>query len=156
MPAEPLSFSENNKKLVERLYAEVINGGDAEEAQRLVSSDFVQRRMFAGQSEDDQHGAAALLATLAPLRAAFPDMTFALEDMIAENDRVAVRWAMTATHQGTFAGREPTRRRISQNGLVIYRVANERIAESWALVDVYGLMLQIGAIAPPNQLHPTA
>jgi len=134
----------------------VINGGDAEAAQRLVSSDFVQRRMFVGQSDDEQRGAAALLATLAPLRAAFPDMAFALEDMMAENDRVAVRWAMTATHQGTFAGTEPTRRRISQNGLVIYRVADGRIAESWALVDVYGLMLQIGAIAPPDQPHSMA
>ncbi len=156
MSIEPLSLVESNKKLVERLYAEVINGGDAEAAQRLVSSDFAQRQVFVGQSDDGRRGAAALLATLAPLRAAFPDMAFALEDVLAENDRVAVRWTMTATHQGTFAGIEPTHRRISQNGLVFYRVADERIAESWALVDVYGLMLQIGAIAPPKQTGSTA
>jgi len=150
---EPL---ESNKQLVERLYAEVINGGDAEAAQGLVSSDFVQHRVFVGQSDDEQRGAAALLATLAPLRAAFPDMAFALEDMIAENDRVAVRWTMTATHQGTFAGIEPTHRRISQNGFVIYRVTNECITDSWALVDVYGLMVQIGGIAPPTQPESAA
>lgn len=75
--------------------------------------------------------------------AAFGDVRYAIQDLIAEGDRVVLRVETTGIHRGAFVGIPPTGRRVSLTGIVIYRVADGKIAESWAELDFGRLLRQL-------------
>jgi predicted ester cyclase len=77
---------------------------------------------------------------------AFPDLRLTVNDLFAENDRVAVRWTGEGTHNGELAGISPTGRRIKLTGMTILRIDGGRIVESWTELDMLGLLQEIGAI----------
>jgi predicted ester cyclase len=83
------------------------------------------------------------------LREAFPDITFTVEDMIAEGDLVATRWTATGTNDGEFMGMEPTGRQATIGGMTIQRFKDGRIVEGWTQQDALGLLRQIGAVPEP-------
>jgi steroid delta-isomerase-like uncharacterized protein len=66
-------------------------------------------------------------------------------DLIAEGDKVAVRWTWTGTHRGEFMGIPPTGRHIAITGISIHRFANGKVVESWVSYDMMGMMQQLTA-----------
>jgi predicted ester cyclase len=74
---------------------------------------------------------------------AFQDARYAIEDLVAERDRVTARITTRGTHRGEFEGIAPTRRRVEFTGMVQYRIAADRIAESWGELDLLRLMQQL-------------
>jgi predicted ester cyclase len=84
-----------------------------------------------------------LAAHIHDMQAAFPGYQLTPEDMIAEGDKVAVRFMFRGTHRGPFAGIAPTGRAVSMPGIIIYRVANERIVEHWLQIDTPALLQQL-------------
>lgn len=74
---------------------------------------------------------------------AFPDMQHSIDDLLAEDDRVVLRVTCRGTHRGEFQGIAPTHRRVEFTGIVIYRVAGHKIAESWGELDFLRLMRQL-------------
>ena len=79
-----------------------------------------------------------------------PDLHVQADDVIAEGDRVVVRWTTTGTQRGAVdspLGRiEPSGKQISVTGISIYRVENGKIAEEWSSWDRLGFLEQAGAI----------
>ncbi len=90
------------------------------------------------------------LQVMAGFRTAFPDIRSTVEDVIAEGDRVVVRWSGTGTQSGELMGVPASGRSVTTTGTVILRVAEERIVECWDLFDALGVMQQIGAIPEPT------
>lgn len=80
--------------------------------------------------------------------AAFPDARVHVEDMIEEGDKLACRFIMTGTHQGTFMGVAATGKAISMPGITILRFEKERCVERWSSADFVGVLAQIGALPP--------
>ena len=72
--------------------------------------------------------------------AAFPDAYHAIDDLIAERDRVVLRTTARATHRGHFEGIDPTGRSVEFTGLVVYRIKDDKIAESWGEIDFLRLI----------------
>lgn len=56
-------------------------------------------------------------------RSAMPDLKVVIEDMIAENDKVATRYALEGTHEGHLFGAEPTGKRLSIRSITVERRA---------------------------------
>jgi len=83
---------------------------------------------------------------------AFPDMRVATEDIIAEGDKVAIRWTTTGTHQGELMGIPATGRQVTWSGITIYRFADGKIVETWWAYDAMGMMQQITAQTIPEGL----
>ncbi len=81
------------------------------------------------------------------LRAAIPDLALAAEDVVAEADRVAVRWVGRGTHAGSLFGETPTSGPIVLHGITLYRMRDGLIAEDWEAMDERDLMRQTGAVA---------
>jgi steroid delta-isomerase-like uncharacterized protein len=104
----------------------------------LCTSDFVHH----GREDRDLEG---FKQTYEGLRHAFPDGHFTVEDMIAEGDRVAVRYTFAGTHEGAYLGIQPTDKGVSLSGMIVWRIVGNRIAESWMFFDRAGLFEQIGA-----------
>jgi predicted ester cyclase len=76
---------------------------------------------------------------------AFPDMQHSIDDLLAEHDRVVLRVTSRGTHAGEFQGIAPTHRQVEFTGIVIYRIADDRIAESWGELDFLRLMRRLNA-----------
>jgi predicted ester cyclase len=74
------------------------------------------------------------------LRSAVPDARYEVDDLIAEDDKVVVRWRLLGTHKGTFRGIAPTGRPIVLKGIAIYRVDGGKLMERWVVSDLYGVL----------------
>lgn len=77
---------------------------------------------------------------------AFPDRTFSIDDLISEGDRVSARLTFEGTHEGRFAGIEPTGNRVSGSSMAFYRIEDGKIAERWYETDNWELFKQLDAI----------
>ena len=141
--------AEENKAVYQGLMEEVINGRRLDQLARFLAPDVV--RHGAGGSLHGEAAAARLHQQAAAFLAAFPDLRVAIDDIIAEGDRVAARATMTGTHQGAFMGVPATGRSIRVQAIDIVRIADGRIVEYWAQGDMLGLLQQLGAIPAPGQ-----
>ena len=88
----------------------------------------------------------------ATYRQAFPDLEHTIEDMVAEGDKVVVRFRGRGTHQGdTEAFGPPTGKRMEITGITIKRLSEGKIVEAWTNFDALGMMQQLGMIPEPGQ-----
>ena len=132
---------ESNKLIMERFTSEFLTTGDAALAEEFISPDIVM--YFAGQQ---QRGRDAYLAIVAANRDAFPDLLWTVEEMVADGDAVAVRYTMKGTHRGSFAGVPPTDRAVVAQSVAFYRLADGKIIEERAQLDMLGVLQQLGAV----------
>jgi len=134
--------SEANKEVVRRHYEEGVNNGDIAVATEAFAPEYVNH--IPGQSEPAR-GIPAWVEFFSSLRAAFPDMTTTLEQLLGEGEMVAVRHVWTGTHQGDYEGIAPTGRPVTFTGADIYRIVDGKIVEEWSEFDELGLLRQLGA-----------
>lgn len=133
--------------MVRRFAEEVITRGDIDSAARFVWDDVVEQVPFPGQGP----GLEGLKNVLRSMRSAFPDLNFAITEQVAEGDKVASRFEWTGTHQGEFLGVPSTGRQVRVWGIVIDRLQEGRIKETRIIMDMLGLMMQLGFFpAPPG------
>ena len=76
----------------------------------------------------------------------FPDLHITIQDQIAENDLVATRYVMNGTHQSEFANIPPTGKPFTVTGIEMHRFADGKLVELWNVVDVLGMLQQLGVI----------
>ena len=76
----------------------------------------------------------------------FPDLKTTARTIIADGERAAVEWRYEGTHRhGDLFGIQPSGRRVRVSGTTFYRVRDGRVVEERGVVDVLGLMQQLGA-----------
>jgi steroid delta-isomerase-like uncharacterized protein len=131
--------TEENKQLVRR-WIGFANSGFAGAFNRFIADDYV------GHLGDLHMNPADLEQTERDFAASFPDAQHRIDDILAEQDRVVLRITSSATHRGEFQGIPPTNRRVEFTGIVIYRIAAGRIAESWGELDFLRLMRQLKSV----------
>ena len=138
-PGDP----ETNKVLVQRMIDEVMNQQNLAVVDELFAADYLMHDpawpMEVKGPEGFKLWAGAMLEPF------FSDGEVAVNDMIAEEDKVFVRWTWSATHTGEFMGIPPTGRQITVAGISIHRFANGKFVESWVNYDPLGMMQQLTA-----------
>jgi predicted ester cyclase len=75
-----------------------------------------------------------------------PNWRMTVDEMIAENDRVMVRWTFYGTQDGEFSGLPPTHKQVVYSGINIFRIEDGRIAEIWDISDRLWLWQQLGVL----------
>jgi len=120
--------SEQNKELVGRYYEQVINGRDLEAVGDFFADERIVEMVTGGCFRYFE---------------AFPDLHVALDDVIAEGDKVFVRSTITGTHDGEYKGIPATGRHIATECAEVYRIADGQFAGYWCLTNVAGLMRQL-------------
>jgi steroid delta-isomerase-like uncharacterized protein len=129
----------SNKATFSRFH-DAVNTGDAEVISKTIDEVVDPDVLFHAPIPMDATGAQALKQVWAVLLRAFPDIHVAVEDMIAEGDKVVFRNTVTGTHLGEYRGLPPTGRSVTYNEIFIVRFANGRIAEIWGVVDALSQM----------------
>ena len=80
------------------------------------------------------------------LRGAFPDFHLTIQDTVAEEDRVVLRWQADMTHSGQFLRYPATGKKAKISGITILQMRNGKIIAGWDKWDQLGLLEQIGAV----------
>jgi steroid delta-isomerase-like uncharacterized protein len=132
----------DGKALLRRWLEEVWNRGDVSLLDELHTAGFRDRTGNPGLTPDT----AGMKQVILTIRAAFPDAVFTIEDLVADDDRVAARWTMRGTHNGEFNGMPATGRPLIMAGFGLVRIEDGRIAEFWHLEDDLAALRQLGAL----------
>jgi hypothetical protein len=127
-------------------FHDAVNSGDMDVITRTIDELVEPDVLFHAPVPAGATGAQALKQVWAMLLRAFPDIHVAVEDVIAEGDKVVARNIVTGTHRGDFRGVAPTGRPVTYQEIFIFRCANGRIAEIWGVVDGVAQLRQLGLI----------
>lgn len=134
--------AETNKAVMHR-FVEFINTGSEKLAEELISPDAT---FYVPGRAEPMRGPTGYLAIIGMMRAGFPDIQWTLEEMIAEEDKVAARFTMRGTHRGSFLGVSPTGKPIEAQAMNLYRLSRGQFVEERGQPDLLGLLQQIGAM----------
>lgn len=135
--------AEANKTIVRRLI-ESFNEKDMSVIDELVADTYIDHAPFPEQLP----GREGMKQAHHIFYSAFPDIHETAEDIIAEGDKVMVRWTIRATHKGKFVGLPPTGKSVTVAGIDIYRIVDGKIVENWHNTDSTGLLYQLGVLPP--------
>ncbi len=123
-------------------WIEAWNSQDLAAARDLLMPDY-QRH---DANLPDLDGAQAGVDFITSIANGFPDVHLQIEQLVVQDGLVAARLTARGTHQGAFMGIPPTGREVTIEVMDIYRLAGDKIAEEWAVMNTMGLLQQIGAI----------
>jgi steroid delta-isomerase-like uncharacterized protein len=133
-----------NKAIVLRSESELWSKGNLAVADELYSPDFVCHFVVG----PDWKGIDGIKSEVTNHRTSFPDWQEKVDDIIAEGDRVVIRFTSTGTQRGEFQGLAPTGRKVTIQEVAIFRLAHGKIIEQWGMPDVHGLFAQLTAAMP--------
>jgi steroid delta-isomerase-like uncharacterized protein len=137
-------MSEQNKAVIRRLADEVWNRRAFDTADELFSPEAI---IYESGVALPGAGPAAVKELIGAICAAYPDIRISIDDMIAAEDKVVVRWSSIGTHQGAMQGIAPTNRKVAANGIAIYRFAAGKVVEEWMNTDQLVILKQLGVVA---------
>ncbi len=140
---------EENKALVRRWSEELWSQGNLAVVDAIVSPDYLRHDPgdpFPARGRED------VKRLVGMLRAMLPDLTIEIEDMVAEGDKVVIRYTGLATDTEGFMGQPPTGKVTRTAAIQIFRIASGQIAESWAVRDDLGTLRQLGHLP---SFHPS-
>ena len=138
---------DENKRRITTLFETCFNVGDLGLLGELVSPDYI--------GPQGRRGPAGFTEIVVGLRTAFPDIHYTIEDIVAEDDKVAVRWTWSGIHEAAFRTFGPTGKAVSNTGAGIFRMKGGTIVAAALETDRLGFLQQVGAVpadiatAPP-------
>jgi len=131
---------EENIEVVRRYFEEFMNRGNKSVLSELMAEDYVMH-LPNGQ---DAKGIEASIKGQANRKAAFPDLSVIVEEMVAENDKVVTLGKWQGTHTGDYHGIPPTGKQFGFAFTVISRLENGKLAEGRLIEDTLSFYRQIG------------
>ena len=133
--------TEQNKSTVRRFYEEVWNRGNVDFAFQVFAEDYIRYDLRPTSALPGPEGQKQIAADF---RAAFPDLEWTIDIILAEGDLVTGRWTASGTNTGQWGGIEPTGKKVVFSGVNIFRFANGKVVEIWNHRDDLGLREQLG------------
>jgi steroid delta-isomerase-like uncharacterized protein len=140
------SMSEESKAIVQHAI-EAWNTGNRDLFDEIWSADYVHH----DPAEPDVRSLEDYKRYVAYVHSRYPGLHFAVDDMLAEGDRVATRYTWRITDTVGKEDRPPTGRQVTVTGTAIYHLAGGRIAEMWINWDELGYYRQLGVVPPAGE-----
>jgi predicted ester cyclase len=145
-PAPPAAVqAEANRQLALRYFNDMWNRLDPAVADQIIAPDVVGH-----VNARTLQGIETLRQRIASIGKIYAPMRFTVESVVAEGDRIAVRWTQHATHTGAHLGPATAGKSVTVTGMNMFRVAAGRIAEIWVNADDLGELEQLGLPFPPG------
>ena len=147
--ARPMSIDEN-KKLVRRWFVE-LDRRNLDAVDDFIAEDYVD---YNPPIPDLKPGREGVREANRLLYAAFENVEHAIQDQIAEGDKVMTRVVTRGRFVGEFLGFPPTGEVVELEGTSVHRISDGRLVEHWATADTTKFMAQVGAGVPASAERP--
>ncbi len=141
-------MSTDNKAIVRCLYEEVWNKRRLELVDEIISP---SHALHDPNVSGSAVGPEAYKRQVTRFITAFPDLRFTIEDIVGENEKLAVAWTISGTHKGEFMGIPATNKKVSVDGITINHILNAKIMDSYISWDALGAMQQLGVVPALGQ-----
>lgn len=138
---------EENKQIARQFPEEVISRNNIDHIDEICTENVIDHHDTFGETR----GREALKETTEYLHAVLAGPSATVEDIVVEENRVALRWNSRGIHEGEFLGFEPTGRSYVIEVTMFARMKDGKIAERWVLGDTLGMLQQFGIIELPNE-----
>ena len=123
----------------------MINTADETLAVELIAEDAI---FYAPTQPEPLKGPKGYLAIVNMMRSAFSNVQWHLEDCVIEQDKIAVCWACTGTHDGNFMGHPATNKSFKVRCMNFYGLRNDKFISDIGCPDILGILIQTGMIQP--------
>lgn len=127
-----------NKEKIRQLYEQSLNKNNLSLLAGIISPDYT--------GGGGKKGAAAFEAPIALLIKAFPDIQWKIEDLVAEDDKVMIRWTWQGTHTGQFQQHAATGRAVSNDGMAVYIFRDGKVIDAQVQTDRLGFLQQLNVL----------
>ena len=135
-----LFTTEKNKEIVLRFNREVVEQGNVDTFEELVSPDVINHAAREGTPNGPESMRHFILQVL---RRGFPDVKVEILDQVAEGDKVTTRKIFHATHTGEFMGIPPSNKRVTIQVIDIIRLSQGRYVEHWGISNIPEIIREI-------------
>lgn len=139
------SSTDKHKRLAQRVPKEIASEGAIDGVDELFAEDVVAHINPLGAAE----GRDEFQELPQRMRAAFPNLQATVDQIVAEDDHVAMHMTLSGTHRGPFMGINPTEKSLEIEHAIFVRFADDEIVELWGQLDAFGLLRQLGVIEAP-------
>lgn len=137
--------AEENRAVIHRFLEELFNQRDMDAIDRYIADDYVDHVIPPGLPPT-RDGFRQFIGSFLE---ALPDFRYTIEDVVADENQVAVRLTAQGTQQGEFQGIPPTGKRATWGEMHIGRMRGGKIVEHWGQIDNLGMLQQLGVIPTP-------
>lgn len=139
-------MSQEKKSIVKRFLIEVWEEENQDIIDEVLAEGFVDHDMPEGLPS----GREGFKQFTRMYLGAFSNLDVKVEDVIAEGDKVALRWSARGTHSGEFMDISPTNKRVEMTGIDMLRFSGDKVVERWGEFDQAGMLQQLGVIPKPE------
>ena len=137
--------AEQNKKLIQKLFSEVMTGKNLSIADEIFAPGFINHGI-----PNAKKGPDGFKEVLQQFFDAYPDMKINVEHIIADdNNMVATRGHWTGTNKGSFMGMPASSKTVRVEFIDVWKIENGKLAENWVQMDMVGMMQQTGMMPAP-------
>ncbi len=143
-------MSAENRTLARRVRQEIWNLEKLSLADELFDADCVHHTNDP-ITPDFGRGPNGAKQVVTLYRSAFPDTQITIDDILAEGDKVMVRWTGRGTHKGQLLNLAATEKQVTVRGIDVYRIFGGKIQETWISWDALGFLQQLGAVPELGQ-----
>ncbi len=138
-----MATTERQKEIFLRFAEEAWNKGNLDVVFETFTPDY---HAHATDPDHDVHGASGHRDFIAMFRESFPDVHITLEHVLSEGDLLLAHMSWTGTHVGPYMGIEPTGKTINVEVMGLNRFVDDMVVEAWGVVDVLGMLQQLGVV----------
>jgi steroid delta-isomerase-like uncharacterized protein len=135
---EKMENTFKNKAAIRNLYEGILNTRKLDLLNEIISEDYTGVR-----GEKGPRGFADNVSTII---SAFPDIKWTIEDLMADNDKVIVRWTWEGTNKNPFRGLPASGKKVHDHAIAIYQFSGEKVTYAWIESDRLGFLQQIGLV----------
>lgn len=139
--------AERNEELLREWLAECFLGGNLDRLEEYVAPEYVEHNPSVPHEIEGIEGHRA---NIEGFRAAFPDLDVEIETLVATEEKTAQRMTCRGTHEGEIMGVPPTGETVEITATGITRFEDGKMVEDWSIVDMLGLMQQLGVAPEPG------
>lgn len=132
----------NNKKVMEQ-FVRFINTGDEALGKSIISDEVT---FYAPTSPEPMHGFEAYTGVLDMMRGAMPDVQWKVEEIIAEGDKIMIRFTMSGTQSNPFMNMPATNKKVQVTAMNIYELKDGKIIREHGLPDLFSMLMQLGVL----------
>lgn len=129
----------NNVEIARLISERVVNGGDFAPVSRYIAEDYV----YHGLGGMTARGPEGFAGAIREFRVAIPDLRSEILDVVADEDRVVLRFNFTGTHKGVFLGHAPTNAALRFEGMIMRRFRDGQVVEDWDFFDLPTVFAQM-------------